>query len=133
MDKSAPKKHLCQPLQTNHRHFKKTVTFLTGYSGIFDVTSQNDKFYFAKSITDKDGFTQITIPPGASEMESLNNEIRRINIDEEHSTEAIFPFKIKPNFSTLDSIIESSRQKPLFSFLPNDSIRDNLGLNATIR
>ena len=35
-----------------------------------------------KSITDDEGFIQISITPGAYEIESLNNEIERIIIDE---------------------------------------------------
>ena len=95
------------------------------------MTSKNNKFYFLKSITDKDGYIQITIPPGAYELENLNNEIKRIIIDEEHYTEANYPFTIKPNFSTLGSIIEISTQGPVISFLPDDSIRDLLGFNKT--
>ena len=83
-----------------------------------------------KSITDEVGFVQITIPPGAYEIEALNNEIKRIIIDEEHYTEANYPFKIKPNFSTLGSIIEISLQGPIISFMFDDSIRDLLGFNA---
>ena len=106
MDKSTHEEHLSQPLQTNKKQFKIAVTFLTGYNGVFNVTNENNKFYFIKSITDKDGNIIITIPPGAYEIESLNNEIKRIIIDEEHYTEANYPFSIKPNFSTLGSIIE---------------------------
>ena len=40
------------------------------------------KFYSFKTITDKDGYIQFTIPPGAFEMESLNNVTKRIIIDE---------------------------------------------------
>ena len=83
-----------------------------------------------KSITDEDGFLQITISPGAYEIEALNNEIKRIIIDEDHNTEANYPFKIKPNFSTLGSFFEISPQGPIFSFLVDDSIRDLLGFNA---
>ena len=54
---------------------------------------------FPKSITDEDGFIQITTPPGAYEIESLNNETRRI-IEEEHFTEPNYPFTMKPNSST---------------------------------
>ena len=129
-DKSTHEEHLSQPLQTNNKQFKVAVTFLTGYNGIFNVTSTNNKFYFIKSITDKD-HTIITIPPGAYEIESLNNEIKRIIIDEEHYTETNYPFSIKPNFSTLGSIIEISTQGPAISFLPDDSIRDLLGFNKT--
>ena len=45
------------------------------------------KFYFTKSVTDKDGYIIITIPPGSYEIESLNNQIKRIITDEEHYTE----------------------------------------------
>ena len=56
MDKSTHEEHLSEPLQTNERQFKIAITFLTGYNGMFIVTSSNNKFYFAKSITDKDVF-----------------------------------------------------------------------------
>ena len=61
-----------------------------------------------KSITDEDGFVQITIPPGASEIESLNDENKRIIIIEEQYTEANYTFTIKANFSTLGFIREIS-------------------------
>ena len=88
MDKSTHEEHLFQPLQTNNKQFKLAVTFLTGYNGIFNITSINNKFYFMKSISDEDGYIQITIPPGAYEIESLNNEVKRIIIDEGYYTEA---------------------------------------------
>ena len=131
MNKSTHEENISQPLQTNNKQFKIAVTFLTGYNGIFNVTSKNNKFYFIKSITNEDGYTKITIPPGAYEIESLNNEIKRIIIDEEHYTEANYPFSIKPNFSTLGSIIEISTQGPVITFIPDDSIRDLLGFNRT--
>ena len=74
------------------------MTFLTGYNGIFIVTNSNNKIFFMKLTTDEDAFIQITIPPGAHEIKSLNNEIKRIIIDEEHFTEANYPFTIKQNF-----------------------------------
>ena len=128
MDKSTHEEHLSQPLQTNNKQFKIAVTFLTGYNGIFNVTDKNNKFYLTKSITN-DGFIQIIIPPGAYEIESLNIEIKRSIIDEEHYTESNYPFTIKPNFSTLGSIIEISTQGPIITFVPDDSIRDLLGFN----
>ena len=131
MDKSIHEEHLSQPLQTNNKQFKIAVTFLTGCNGIFNVTNENNKFYFKKSI-DEDGFIQITIPQGSYEIESLNNEIKRIIIDEEHYTEANYPFTIKPNFSTLGSIIEISPQGPIISFMHNDSMRDLLGFDSRI-
>ena len=130
MKKSTHEEHLTQPLQTNNKQYKTAVTFLTGYNGIFNVTNENNKFYFKKTISDDDGFIKITIPSGAYEIESLNNENKRIIIDEEHYTEANYPFTIKPNFSTLGSIIEISPQGPIISFIFDDSIKDLLGFNA---
>ena len=130
MDKSSHEEHLFQPLQTNNKQFKIAVTFLTGYKGIFNVTTENNKFYFLKSITDDDHI-KITIPPGAYEIENLNKEIKRIIIDQEHYTETNYPLNIKPNFSTLGSIIEISAQGPLIPFIPDDSIRGLLGFNKT--
>ena len=130
MDKSTHEEHLSQPLHTNNKQFKIAVTFLSCYNGIFNVTISNSKFYFKKKITDEDGFVQITIPPGAYEIESLNNEIKRIIIDKGYYTEALNPFSILPNFITLGSVIEISPQGPVISFMFNDSIKDLLGFNA---
>ena len=83
MDKPTHEENLFQPLQTYNKQFKIAVTFLTGYNGIFNLTPKNNKFYLIKSITDEDGFIQITIPPGAHEIEALNKEIKRIVIGED--------------------------------------------------
>ena len=131
LDKSTHEGHLSQPLQTNNKQFKNAVTFLTGYNGISNVTSSNNKVYFIKSITDIDGYIQITIPPGACEIETLKYEIKRIIIEEGHYNETICPFTIKPNLSTLESIIEKSTEGARIIFVTKDSIRDLLGLNAT--
>ena len=88
MDDSTHEEHLSQQLQTKIKHFKIAVTFLTGCNSIFSFTDKNSKFYFIKSITDKDDYKQIAIPPGAYQIERMNKEIERINIDEEHYTEA---------------------------------------------
>ena len=66
---------------------------------------------------------------GAYEIESLNEEIKRIIIDEGHYNQVNYPFTIKPNFSTLGSIIEISTQGPIISFQPDDSIGNLLGFN----
>ena len=55
MDKSTHEEHLSQPLQTNNKQFKIAITFLTGYNGIFNVTKENNKFYFKKTISNEDG------------------------------------------------------------------------------
>ena len=130
MNKSTHEEHLSQPLQTNNKQYKIAVTFLTGYNGIFNVTNENNKFYFTKTISDDDGFIKITIPPGAYEIESLNKEIKRIIINAEHYTLATYLFTIKPNFSTLGSIIDISPQGPILSFMFDDSIKDLLGFNT---
>ena len=131
MDKSTHEEHLFQPLQTNNKQFKIAITFLSAYNGIFNVTNKNNKFYFKKNLIDED-FIQITIPPGAYELESLDNEIKRILIDKEYYTEANYPFTIKPNFSTLGSIITISPQGPIIGFVFGDSIGNLLGFGETI-
>ena len=127
MDESTHEEHLSQPLQTDNKQFKIAVTFLTGLNGIFNVTNSKIRIYFKKSVTDEDGFIQITLPPGAYEIESLNNEIKRIVISEVHFTEANYPFTIIPNFSTLRSIIPTQPQGTINSFTFVDSIRNLLG------
>ena len=124
MDKSTHEEHLSQPLQTNTKQFKIAVIFLSGYNGIFNVRISNKKFYFKKTKTDGDDFVQVSIPPGAYEIERLNIEIERIIIDKEHCSESDYPFKIKPNLSTLVSIIEISPQGPIISFVFDDSSRN---------
>ena len=61
----------------------------------------------------------------------MNNENKRIIIDEGHYTEVNYPFTIKPNFSTQGSILEISTQGPVITFITDDSIRDLLGFNKT--
>ena len=131
MDKSTHEEYLAQPLQTNNKQFKIAVTFLSAYNGIFNVTNRNNKFYFKKSLIDED-FIQITIPEGAYEIDPLNDEIKRSIIDKEHYTEANYPFTIKPNFSTIGSIVEIKSQGPIIGFVYDDSIGNLLGFNETI-
>ena len=131
MDKSTHEEHLFQPLQTNNKQFKVAVTFLTGYNGIFNVTDKNNKFYFKKAIKDED-FIQIRISEGAYEIESLNNEIKRIIIEKGHYTETNYPFRITPNFSTLGSIVEILTPGPQISFVSDDSIGSLLGFNEIL-
>ena len=131
MNKSTHEEHLSQPLQTNNKQFKLAVTFLTGYNGIFNVTNDNNKFYFKKAIKDED-FIQKRIPPGVYEIESLSDEIKRIIIEKGHYTENNYPFKIKPNFSTLGSIVEILSPGPQISFVSDDSIGSLLGFNKIL-
>ena len=131
MDKSTHEEHLFQPLQTNNKQFKIAVTFLTGYNGIFNVTYKNNKFYFKKAIKDED-FIPITISPGAYEIESLNNEIKRNIIEKGHYTESNYPFRISPNFTTLGSIVEILTPGPQISFVFDDSIGTLLGFSEIL-
>ena len=61
----------------------------------------------------------------------MNDEIKRIIIDEEHYTESNYPFTIKPNFSTLGSIKEISTHGSVITILPDDSMRDLIGFKKT--
>ena len=131
LDKPTHEEHLSQPLQTIDKQTKIAITFSTGYNDVFFVTDKNNKFYIIKSITDEVGYKQITIPPGAYELENLNIEIKRKIIPEEHYTEVDYPILIKPNFSTLGSTIEISTQRPVITFVTDDSIRDLLGFDKT--
>ena len=90
-DKSTHEEHLSQLLQTNSKQYKIAVTFLTAYNGIFNVTNSNNNFYFKKYLTEEE-FIRITIPPGAYEIESLNDEIKRIIIDKNYCSENDYPF-----------------------------------------
>ena len=130
MDESTHEEHLSQPLQTTNKQFLKAVTFLSVCNGNFNVTNSNNNFSFRKTSSDKDGLVQITIPPGAYEIESLDDEIKRFIVDKEHYTEANYPFNNKPNFSKLGSIIEISPQGPKISFMFDDSIKDLLGFHS---
>ena len=87
MDSSIHGELLSQTLETNNKQFKTAVSFMTGYNGVFNVTIKNNRCFFAKSKTDKDGFIQRTLQPGAYEIESLNIEIKRFNIEKSHFTE----------------------------------------------
>ena len=131
IDKSTHEEHLFQPLQTNNKQFKIAVTFLTGYNGIFNITNINNKFYFKKSPFEED-FIQNRIPNGAYEIESLNNEIKRIFIDKDYYTNEDYPFMIKPIFGTLGSIIEISQPGAVIGFVFDDSIGNLLGFNETL-
>ena len=130
MDKSTHEEHLSQPLQTNNKQFKIAVTLLTCYNGIFNVTKKNIKFYFKKSLVEED-FFQIRIPEGFFEIESLNDEIRRIIIDKGHYSEDDYPFTIRPNFTTLGSIVEIKPIGPMIGLVYDNSIGNLLGFKET--
>ena len=133
MDKTTHEEHLSQPpLQTNNKQFKVAVTFLTGYSGNFNVTNPNNKLYFKKTITNENDFIQIIVPEGAHEIEALHDEIKRIIFDKGLYSGNEYPFSKKPNFSTLGSKLEISPQAPIIRFVFIDSIRNLSGFDETI-
>ena len=107
MYKSTHEEHLFQPLQTNNKQFKKAVTFISAYNGIFNVTNLIIKFYFKKALIDED-FVQMRIPEEAYEIEWLDDQIKRTIIVKSHYTSLEYLSKIKPNFSTLVSNITTS-------------------------
>ena len=79
---------------------------------------QNIKFYFTTSFSEIEP-SSVFISPGAYAMENLDGEIKRNFINHGYFREDDYPFKIKPNFSTLGSIIEivvGKRRE--ISFLP---------------
>ena len=98
MGKSTHEEHLLQPLQTNNKQLKVAVTFLTGYIGIFNFTNLKNKFHFTTSISDIEP-SFIIIPPAAYELETLDDEIKRICFFDGRFSKSNYPFKIKPNFS----------------------------------
>ena len=77
-------------------------------------------------------FFQIHILEGAFKIESLNIEFKRIIFDEGYYSEDEYTFTIKVNFSTLGNNIEIQPQKPIFSFVVENSIRNLLGFHETI-
>ena len=108
MYKSTHEEHSSQPLQTQKKQFNIAITFLSGYNGIFNVKDKNNKFYFTKSNSDEARFIQITTLQKAYKLESLNDENKRIIVDESHYTEVDYPFTINPNSSTRGSITKNS-------------------------
>ena len=105
---------------------------LTLYNGIFNVKNKNIKFIFI-SVSDRAEYNIIQIPPGAYERESMNAEFTRINIEEGYITEEVYPFSIKPIFSTLGSFIEIRPGRGWqISFVQGDTLRDLLGSKPKI-
>ena len=65
MDNSTHDEHLRQQIQTNINLFRLAIAFTTGYHGTINVTNSNTNFLLVKSISDRDGFLNISMPPGA--------------------------------------------------------------------
>ena len=127
MNESVHEENLSQPLQTNNNQFKIAITFLTGYNGIFNISDKNNQFFqYAEN------FDGISISPGAYEIESFDLEIKRLIINRYTGMDdESYPFSIKPNFSTLGSIIEI-RDGWQIDFTQDNTIRDVLGFKSKI-
>ena len=65
--------------------------------------------FFKKQLIED--FIQTTFPPGACEMESLNEELKRIIIYKGYYSENDYPFTITPILSTLGSIVQIQHHK----------------------
>ena len=77
MDKSAHEESLSQTISTNIKQFQTAVTFLSGYNGIFNITTKTSEFYYTKTI-DNDDYSEGIIRPGAYELENLEEKFKRI-------------------------------------------------------
>ena len=134
LDEFTLEEHLSRPLQTNKNYFKIANTFLSGFNGIFNVTNNINKFFFAVSIKD-DNFNQITISQLAYKIESLNKEIKRFIIEKRIFIEAYYPITIKTTFSTLGSFTEISSNitGSHIAFTLDDNIRDVLGFKPKVK
>ena len=62
----------------------------------------------------------------------MNEEVKRITINKGYYSKNDHPFTIKPNFSTLGSIIQIQSQGPVIGFVFDDTIGNLLGFNETI-
>ena len=62
----------------------------------------------------------------------MDEEIKWIVFDEGHYTAVDYPFKVKPNYSTLGSIVEIIPQGPIIGFVFDDNIGNFQGFNETI-
>ena len=94
------------------------------------VKSKNNKFFFTLPFDDAK-FTENTMPPGTYDLESFSHKIKRNFNEEIYFTEETYPLVIKPNFSTLGSIIEFTPGRWIqISFVHENSIRDFLGFHS---
>ena len=62
----------------------------------------------------------------------MNNEIKRIIIEKGHYTNSDYPFRIKPNFSSLGIIVEIRSPGPMISFVFDDSVGILLRFNEIL-
>ena len=132
MNKPTQEEHLFQSVQINIKQFELVELFLCVCTGVFKTTNKKYKFSFTYSIQDND-FSQTTIPPGVYEIESVNDEIKRIFIKKESVSSERYRFTKKPNFITIKSFIgTSSHRGTQISFVQDDSLGSLLGFNPEV-
>ena len=79
-------------------------------------------------------FGNITISPGAYEIEYLYKENQRVINEKVYFTEVNYPLVIKPNVSTLASIIENSPGRGRkINFSHDDSLCTFSGNKPTVK
>ena len=69
IDNFTHEQHLSQTIQTSKKKFNETVTFRTGYTGIFNVTNENSEIIFRSAFEGAE-YNVISIPPRAYEVEA---------------------------------------------------------------
>ena len=103
------------------------VSSFNTYNSIFIVTYINNKIIIFNGSFN---WTEILLPPGAYEIEQINDEVsRQLHIEIENFGEP--PIKIEANTATLHSIIRLTNGYKVDFTQPN-SLRDLLGFNSVI-
>ena len=132
LDISTHEEHLSQPLKADNKQAKIALTFLIPYIGTLNVTNKNNRFIFI-FVLEGPEYNVISIPPGADELESLKAETKRIFTEDGFILQADYPFKFKPNFSTLENIIETELGRGRqVSFKQDDTLRDLLDFKSKV-
>ena len=73
MDKFTHEGNLSQPLQTSNKQLKIGVTFLTGFNGVVNFTTQDNKFVFISVFEEVDN-NVITVSAEAYELKTFEKE-----------------------------------------------------------
>ena len=106
------------------------VSSFNTYNSIFNVTSENNKIIYFDGLM---YWTEFTLPPGAYEIEQINDEIARHFAAESFNYIAIdsAPIKLEANTATLHSIIRLNDGYKVDFTQPN-TLRDLLGFESVI-
>ena len=69
--------HLCEPLQTNFKHFKIVAFFFSGCNLIFNVTNKNNNIIFISKFGGAQ-YNNFNLPKEVYEIEGLDKEFKRL-------------------------------------------------------